>query len=133
MLPVISGQSCNSGAQTMAVVMRGMVMGDVRSGLRRKIIMKEFTGGLINGAILAVACAGAVMLWDGRWVLALIIGTAMIISIALSTVVGAAVPMIIAATGRDPAQSASIFLSTLTDIIGFLSFLGLAALMMQGL
>lgn len=128
LLPIVAGQSGNAGAQTMAVIMRGLVTNEVRPGVRRRVLMKEMAAGLINGVVIAVACGIAVWLWDGRLLLAAIIAVAMVIAMCLATVAGTLIPVMIAASGRDPAQSSSIFLTTVTDVAGFLVFLGLAAL-----
>ncbi|MFW5845709.1 MAG: magnesium transporter, partial [Planctomycetota bacterium] len=129
LLTIVAGQSGNTGAQTMAVVMRGLVMGEVRPGVRWRILRKEMLGGLINGIGVALVCGIGVLLWDGRPLLGLVIAVSMV----MSTVAGTLIPVLIAAAGRDPAQSSSIFLTTVTDVVGFGSFLGIAAPVAQWL
>jgi magnesium transporter len=128
LLPIVAGQSGNTGAQSMAVVLRGLAMGEVRGGLRRLVLRKELLAGLANGAAIAVVCGIGVWMWDGRPVLGGVIALSMLLAMVLAAVAGAAIPIAIDATGRDPAQSSSIFLTTVTDVVGFGSFLGIAAL-----
>jgi magnesium transporter len=89
---------------------------------------KELAGGLLNGLAVAVVTGAAVWLWDGRAVLALVIGLAMVVNMAAAGLFGAAIPLVLVALGRDPAQSSSIFLTTVTDCVGFAAFLGFASL-----
>ena len=91
--------------------------------------MKELAAGAVNGSgVAVVACAG-VYLWNGSLGLVLVIGVAMVFAMATAGLAGALIPMMLAALGQDPAQSSSIVLTTVTDIFGFVSFLGLATLL----
>jgi magnesium transporter len=89
---------------------------------------KELTGGLLNGLAVALVTGAAVWLWDGRAALALVIGLAMVVNMAVAGLFGAAIPLVLVALRRDPAQSSSIFLTTVTDCVGFAAFLGFASL-----
>ncbi len=136
LLPVVAGQGGNTGSQSLAVVMRGLALREILPSLKKRVITKEFLGGLINGVLIAFVTAGCVLGW--RLVkgdppsscagLAVVIGLSMIINMAAAAVSGAIIPLALRALGRDPAQSASIFLTTVTDIVGFASFLGFAVL-----
>ena len=136
LLPVVAGQGGNTGSQSLAVVMRGLALREVIPGVKRQVVTKEFLGGLINGVLVAVVTAGLVFGWrmlkgdatSACTGLALVIGLAMVINMAAAAISGAVIPLVLKALGRDPAQSAAIFLTTVTDIVGFASFLGLAAL-----
>ncbi len=138
LLPVVAGQGGNTGSQSLAVVMRGLALREVVPGVKRRLIMKEFTAGLINGVAVAVVTSAAVFAWrmtagDPLSVgagLALVIGLAMIVNMAAAAIAGAVIPLALQVLGRDPAQSAAIFLTTVTDIVGFAAFLGFAAAMM---
>ena len=130
LLPIVAGQSGNTGAQTLAVVMRGLAMGEVRHGVRWRLLRKEVLGGLLNGLAVALVCGIAIWAWDGRAVLGLVIASSMLLAMGLATAAAAMIPVGIHALGRDPAQSASIFLTTVTDLVGFGVFLGIAALAM---
>lgn len=131
LLPIVSGQGGNSGAQSLAIVMRGLALREILSGNRRRVIIKEITGGLLNGIAVALVTAAAVYAWKGNFGLALVILLAMIVNMVAASLAGAVIPMILKTLGRDPAQSASIFLTTVTDIVGFASFLGFAMLLMD--
>ncbi|MBK9166511.1 MAG: magnesium transporter [Bryobacterales bacterium] len=129
LLPVVAGQSGNTGAQALAVTMRGLALREVRLRHWLPVAFKELRVAALNGfAVALVACAG-VYLWSRSAGLTLVIGLAMVISMVMAGVAGAAIPMVLSAMGQDPAQSSSIVLTTVTDIAGFLSFLGLATVL----
>ena len=127
-LPVVAGQSGNTGAQALAVAMRGLALREFRPGSWFRVARKELAAGLINGLAVALVTAVAAYLWSGGWGLPLVIATAMVFSMAMAGLTGALIPVVLTVLGKDPAQSASILLTTVTDVLGFLSFLGLAAL-----
>ena len=128
LMPIAAGQSGNTGAQALAVTMRGLTLREV--GLRDwfRVARKEFASGLINGIGVATVCGLGVWLWSQSSGLALVMALAMIISMTIAGLSGAVVPMILKRFGLDPAQSSSIVLTTITDIAGFVSFLGIATL-----
>jgi magnesium transporter len=126
LLPIVSGQGGNTGAQALAVVMRGLALREILSSSAKRVIIKEVLAGLINGLAVAVATAAAVWVWSRNPGLSLVIGLAMIVNMVMAGLAGAAIPIILRALKRDPAQSSSIFLTTVTDVVGFASFLGFA-------
>jgi magnesium transporter len=128
LLPVVAGQSGNTGAQALAVTMRGLTLREIRLRHWLRMIVKEAGVGLCNGVAVALVTSLGAYLWSGSAGIGLVIGLAMVISMALAGVSGAAIPMILSAVGQDPAQSSSIILTTVTDVTGFFSFLGLATL-----
>ena len=138
LLPVVAGQGGNTGSQSLAIVMRGLALREIVPGTKKRLIIKELLGGAINGIAVAIVTAAAVLAWRqlaGDTVqasvgLSLVIGLAMVVNMAAAAISGAVIPLILQAMGRDPAQSASIFLTTVTDIVGFASFLGFAAAFM---
>lgn len=127
-LPVVAGQGGNSGAQSLAVVMRGLVTKEIQPNLARRVVRKEAVTGLFNGLILGVVTGAVAWLWGGNPYLGLVIGIAMVINMLLAGLAGAAIPLTMKALGLDPAQSSSIILTTITDVVGFLAFLSLAVL-----
>ncbi len=127
LLPVVAGQSGNTGAQALAVAIRGLALREIRSSDFMPVLIKEAIAGSVNGVAIAVVCVIAVFFWSGSLGLCLVIFLAMIISMAIAGVAGAAIPLILASMKQDPAQSGSIILTTVTDVFGFFSFLGLAA------
>lgn len=125
-LPVVAGQSGNSGAQALAVTMRGLVLREIRVRSWPRVLLKELAVGALNGLAVALVCAGGVYLWSGSTDLSLVIGAAMVIAMIVAGMAGAAIPTLLSALGQDPAQSSSIILTTVTDVAGFFTFLGLA-------
>jgi magnesium transporter len=131
LLPVVAGQSGNTGAQSMAVTMRGLVLKEIYPRMWGRIIFKEFNVGLMNGIAIALTTGAGVYLWSHSSGLTLVIMLSMILSMIIASVSGAMIPMMLTVTGHDPAQSSSIFLTTVTDVAGFFSFLGIATLLMH--
>jgi magnesium transporter len=125
-LPVVAGQGGNAGAQSLAVVMRGLVMHEIPRSKIWRLILKETWVGLLNGLTVGIVTAGIAWVWHGNAVLGLVIGLAMIVNLLAAGFSGAAIPVAMKAIGLDPAQSSSIVLTTITDIVGFLAFLGFA-------
>jgi len=129
LLPVVAGQSGNTGAQALAVTMRGLAMREIRIGQWLSVVRKEASVALFNGVAVAITTAAAVWLWSRSVGLALVIGTSMVLSMIAAGVAGVLVPTGLTMIGQDPAQSSSIILTTVTDIVGFASFLGIATLL----
>ncbi len=127
LLPVVAGQSGNTGAQALAVVIRGLALREVYPRNWLAVCVKETLAALINGVAIAVVTAAGVYLWSGSPWLTLVIFVAMIMSMVIAGVSGAAIPLLLTAWRQDPAQAGSIVLTTVTDVMGFFSFLGLAA------
>ena len=127
-LPVVAGQGGNAGAQSLAVVMRGIVMREIPKDKIFSLILKEGKLGAINGAIIGVVTAFVAWTWQGSPYLGLVIGLGMLFNLIFAGLSGAAIPLFMKRVGIDPAQSSSIILTTVTDIMGFLAFLGFAVL-----
>ena len=127
-LPVVAGQGGNAGAQSLAVVMRGIVMREIPKNKQLALIMKEGKLGAINGAIIGVVTALVAWIWYGNPYLGLVIGLGMLVNLICAGLSGAAIPLVMKKVGFDPAQSSSIILTTVTDVIGFFAFLGFAVL-----
>ncbi|MDH3519017.1 MAG: magnesium transporter [Myxococcales bacterium] len=131
LLPVVAGQSGNTGAQALAVTMRGLALREIRMRHWWRVAVKESAAGLINGVAVALTTAAAVFLWSRSPGLALVIGVSMILSMAAAGLAGALIPITLTALRQDPAQSSSIILTTVTDVTGFFSFLGIATLLVR--
>jgi magnesium transporter len=129
LLPVVAGQSGNAGAQALAVTMRGLTLREITTRHWSKVLFKELSVGVLNGLAIAATCSLGVYLWSQSLGLALVIALAMVVSLAIAGGAGAIVPIILKRLGLDPAQSSSIVLTTVTDIAGFMSFLGIALLL----
>jgi len=136
-LPVLAGQSGNTGCQALAVTLRGMTLGDLLSGGGRRLVLKEAWLGFLNGCLVGVSAAiGMYVLarieGDGRAIpLSLIVFVAMIGSCVISGVSGALVPLTLKRLGADPATASSIFLTTSTDVASMGLLLGLATLFVR--
>lgn len=130
LLPVVAGQSGNAGSQAMAVAIRGLALREISIRQWYKLSGKELFVGIVNGLLIALVCASAVFLWSGQSLgLTVIIALAMVISMAVAGVAGALVPILLSRFGQDPATASSIILTTITDVVGFFVFLGIALLL----
>lgn len=134
-LPVLAGQSGNTGCQALAVALRGITLGELQGGRAKAVILKEALLGFVNGGLVGVT-AGLGMLFLARLqgnpaapMLALVVVLAMIGSCTVSGIVGAVVPLLLRRIGADPATASSIFLTTATDVVSMGLFLGLATWM----
>jgi magnesium transporter len=129
LLPVVAGQSGNTGAQALAVTSRGLSLREIRPPQWFRVVRKEVVAAAANGVAVAVVTALGVLLWSGSFGLCAVIGISMVVSMVLAAIAGAIVPIMLTVLGRDPATASSIVLTTVTDIAGFFSFLGLATAM----
>lgn len=135
-LPVLAGQSGNTGCQALAVTLRGLTLGELRAGSERALVAKEALLGLLNGAFVGLT-AGAGMFIVARMqgnpaalALAGIVALAMVGSCVVSGIAGALIPLTLRRVGADPATASSIFLTTATDVASMGLFLGLATLLL---
>lgn len=127
-LPVIAGQGGNAGAQALAIVMRGLVMREIPATRVKELIWKETRLGAINGVVIGIITAIIAYLWHGNAWFGLVIGLGMILNLIIAGLAGSSIPILMKKMGIDPAQSSSIILTTVTDVMGFLAFLGLAVI-----
>jgi magnesium transporter len=128
LLPVVAGQSGNTGAQSLAVVMRGLALRDIRPAQWFRVVTKESGVALFNGLAVAATTCTAVYWWSSSAGLTMVIGISMVTSMCIAGLAGAVIPIILKSLNQDPAQSSSIILTTVTDVVGFFSFLGLATI-----
>lgn len=131
LLPVVAGQSGNAGAQALAVTMRGLALREITIRDWFTVMFKEVRAGLLNGLCIAMTCGIGVFVWSGSLGLVAVISLSMVLAMIAAGFAGAVVPITLVRLGQDPAQSSSIILTTVTDIAGFFSFLGIATLLMQ--
>jgi magnesium transporter len=127
-LPVVAGQGGNAGAQAQAVMLRSLALNDVDIGRSRKVLLKEGLVGIVNGAATGVVAGIAAALFSDNVALGVVIAAAMTVNLLIAGVAGAGIPIIMERLGQDPAQSSNIILTTVTDVLGFASFLGFAVL-----
>jgi magnesium transporter len=129
LMPVVAGQSGNSGAQALAVTMRGLVLREISTRHWFRVLFKEINTGIVNGLAIAATTAVGVLVWSRSLGLALVIAIAMVLSMVIAGIAGAVIPIALTRLGQDPAQSSTIILTTVTDVTGFMSFLGTATLL----
>ena len=132
-LPVVAGQGGIGGTQTVTLVVRSMALGEVPGGLGRRLLAREVVLGVINGALLGFAVGLIAYAWKGTYMLGLVLGVAMLGNMVVAGLAGAGVPLLLRRLGMDPAVSSAVFVTTFTDVIGFLLFLGLAAALINRL
>ena len=128
LMPIVASMGGIAGTQTLTVLIRGIAMGQLNSRNQRWLVGREAMVGLFNGALWALVVAVAASLWFQDWTLAVIIGAAMVINLLTAGVAGALIPLALRGWGIDPALAGGVLLTTVTDVVGFLSFLGLATL-----
>jgi magnesium transporter len=134
-LPVLAGQSGNTGCQALAVALRGMTLGDLKSGDERRLVIKEGLLGLFNGMLVGVSAGLGMFIYarmngnPNALMLAGVVWIAMSVSCVVSGLSGALIPLTLRKFGADPATASSIFLTTATDVISMGTFLGLATLL----
>lgn len=126
-LPVVAGQGGIGGTQTVTLVVRSMALGELPRHLGLRLLAREVSLGLINGALLGVVVGLVAYAWKGNATLGLILGFAMMGNMLVAGLAGAGVPLLLRRLGMDPAVSSAVFVTTFTDVIGFLLFLSLAA------
>ena len=131
LMPIVAGMGGNAGTQSLAVIVRGIAIQELAGRSAPRAIYKEALVGLINGVLLALICGVAIWLWFASPMLGFVIGLAMVINLLIAGISGALIPIVLQRMGFDPAISAAIFLTTVTDVMGFFSFLGLAAIFMK--
>lgn len=129
LLPVVAGQSGNTGAQALAVTMRGLALQEIGTSQWLRVVYKEVGAAFFNGFAIALMTSLSVLVWSSSIGLALVIGIAMVVAMVVAAFAGVIVPVVLEAVGQDPAQSSSIVLTTITDVSGFFSFLGIATLL----
>ena len=126
LMPIVASMGGVAGSQTLTVVIRGMALGQIERGNLKWLLSKEFAVGAINGMLWALVMGAIVSLWFNDWTLALVIAAAMAINLVAAAVAGTLLPVMLRSLKIDPALAGSVILTTVTDIVGFVSFLGLA-------
>lgn len=130
-MPIVAGMGGNAATQTLAVMVRGIALKQIELRTAFKTLRNELGAGFINGMINAVLVAGVVIALNGDYKIALILAMAMVINLLVAAFFGTLIPLIMQKLGKDPAASATIFITTATDVLGFLVFLGLATVILD--
>jgi magnesium transporter len=130
-MPIVAGMGGNAATQTLTVIVRGIALGDLTWSNSRKALVKEAAVGVGNGLVLGLIAAVVAWATRGNPVLGLVLCAAMIINMFVAATAGTLVPLGLRAANVDPALASSVFITTLTDVFGFFSFLGLATIFMR--
>ena len=128
LMPIVASMGGNAGTQSLTVAVRAMATRDLTAANVWRVIRREALVGLINGAIFAVVMGGVGIFWFGSPMLGAVIGVAMVINMVVAGLAGTMVPVMLERVGVDPALASGAFVTTVTDVVGFFAFLGLAAL-----
>lgn len=131
LMPIVASMGGNAGTQALAVAVRSLAERDLTPQNAWRAIRREFVAALINGLIFAVVLGVIAFVWFGRQDIAFVAFIAMIINHMFAGLAGISIPLILKRFGQDPAVSSSVFVTTVTDIIGFLAFLGFAAILLM--
>lgn len=130
-MPIVAGMGGNAATQTLAVLVRGIALKQVTLKDAWKPLRNELGAGLVNGLINGVLVAAVVIIFNHDVKIAVILAMAMVINLIVAAFFGTLVPLIMSKLGKDPAASATIFITTATDVLGFLAFLGLATVILS--
>lgn len=130
LMPIVASMGGNAGTQTLAVAVRDIADRDLTKANARRAVLRETLAGALNGVIFAVVLAIITMIWFSDKQLAIVIFIAMIVNHICAALAGILVPLGLKRIGADPAVSSSVFVTTVTDVVGFFAFLGTAVLML---
>lgn len=128
MMPIVAGMGGNAGTQTLTAVIRGLALGIVSESNARRLLTRELAAGAVNGLVFALAVGVIAVLWHKNLLLGPVIAMAMIINLAFAALCGVLIPIAVRRAGIDPALASGVILTTVTDVVGFFSFLGLATI-----
>lgn len=127
-MPIVAGMGGNAGTQTLTMIIRGIALGELTFENQKDILRKEVAIGLINGLFLGIVVGFLGYYWVGNMVFGLVIGFAMFLNLVIATISGYFVPVLLKKFKIDPALASAVFVTTVTDVLGFFFFLGLATL-----
>ena len=130
-LPVVAGQGGIGGTQTLTLAVRSIALGELSGNRGRKLLIHEAALGLLNGCYLGFTVAIICYVWIGEALIGAVLGVAMFGNMLIAGIVGASIPLILRKLKQDPAISSAVVVTTVTDIVGFVLFLGLASLVID--
>ncbi|GAB4344668.1 MAG: magnesium transporter [Gammaproteobacteria bacterium] len=128
LMPIVASMGGNAGTQTLTLTIRGLALGQVGGANATWLLARELAVGTLNGVLWALIVAAVAIAWFGDYSIGLIIGLAMIINLVAAALAGLTIPLLLKRLGIDPALAGTVALTTVTDVVGFLAFLGLASL-----
>jgi magnesium transporter len=130
LMPIVAGMGGNAGTQVLALMVRGLALGQIAASNASVLLWKEVRVAALNGIVLGTVLALIVWAWFGDWQLSLVIASALTLNLLFAASAGVLVPLGLKRAGFDPALASGIFLTTVTDVMGFFTFLGLATVIL---
>ena len=130
LMPIVASMGGNAGTQSMAVAVRALATRDLTGSNTWRVVRREVTAGLLNGAVFAVIIGIVGMVWFGNPMLGVVIALAMVINLVVAGLAGVMLPIVLDKAGVDPALASGTFVTTVTDVVGFFAFLGLAGVIL---
>jgi magnesium transporter len=131
LMPIVASMGGNAGTQTMTVAVRALATRELTAANVARVVFRETAVGLLNGVAFAILMGLIAYFWFGSDRLGIVIGTAMVINLVAAALAGIFIPLALNRMKFDPAVSSTVFVTTVTDVVGFFSFLGLAALWLK--
>ena len=128
LMPIVASMGGIAGSQTLTLMIRGLALGQIQKGNLRVLLHREMGTSVLNGLLWAAVIALLAVVWFGNWGLGGVLGAAILINLLCAALAGLAIPLLLQRMGIDPALAGSVVLTTVTDVIGFFAFLGLASL-----
>jgi len=132
-MPVVAGMGGNGGIQTLTVITRSIALGEIEFSTGLRAVGKEMAVGMTVGVVAGTLSGLIVYLWQGNPMMGVVLLLAMVITMTVASLIGAAIPLVLKALGQDPALGSGVIVTFCTDALGFFSFLGIASLMMDRL
>ena len=130
LMPIVASMGGNAGTQSLTVAVRAIATKDLTRSNLMRVVWREGTVGLINGAVFAIVMGVVGLVWFGSPLLGVVIAVAMVINLVIAGLAGVLVPVILDRAGIDPALASGAFVTTVTDVVGFFAFLGLAVVVL---
>jgi magnesium transporter len=128
LMPIVASMGGNAGTQTLTLVVRGLAVGTISESNARRLLTRELMIGAVNGLVWALVVAAVAVWWYANLVIGAVIAAAMIINLGFAALSGVGIPFLVRRFGVDPALASGVILTTVTDVVGFFAFLGLASL-----
>ena len=130
LMPIVASMGGIAGSQTLTLVIRGLALGQVQKGNIRILLNRELGISILNGLLWSVVIALLAVLWFGDWGIGAVLGVAILVNLLCAALAGWGIPLLLQRMGIDPALAGSVILTTVTDVVGFFAFLGLATLLL---
>ena len=131
LMPIVASMGGIAGSQTLTLVIRGIALGQIGDSNARYLLTKELAVGILNGLLWALVVAGVAVLWFHDFQIGWIIAAAIVVNLMIAALTGVVIPIVLRKLGADPALGGSVLLTTVTDCVGFMVFLGLATIFLM--